>query len=287
MVPQRSNMAECTAPFIKTDKAVGSVYQLPCGRCPNCVARRTSQWSFRIMQESKVSYSAHFITLTYKTGELNISPNGFKTLSKRDVQLFFKRLRKAQDKIKFDFPIRYYAVGEYGGKTQRPHYHIILFNALNVEMIKKAWTLGEVHFGKVEGASIGYCLKYMEKDSKKKWYGSKDDRQQEFALMSKGLGKSYMSQDMLRWHKNDLVNRMYCNLEDGRKIGMPRYFKEKIYNENERNEIASYVVAKIGVETDKRYANLSDVQRQQRQRDIEQANIAKHKLMYKNSKKSD
>ena len=26
-------------------------------------------------------------------------------------------------------PLKYYAVGEYGGQTKRPHYHIVIFNA--------------------------------------------------------------------------------------------------------------------------------------------------------------
>jgi len=34
---------------------------------------------------------------------------------------------------------------------------------------------------------------------------------------------------MKKWHKSDLENRMYVNLEDGKKIAMPRYYKDKIY----------------------------------------------------------
>ncbi|AXB22553.1 replication initiation protein [Lynx canadensis associated microvirus CLP 9413] len=45
------------------------------------------------------------------------------TLAKRDFQLFMKRLRKAFP----DQKIRYFAAGEYGSETFRPHYHAILF----------------------------------------------------------------------------------------------------------------------------------------------------------------
>jgi hypothetical protein len=34
---------------------------------------------------------------------------------------------------------------------------------------------------------------------------------------------------MVDWHKSDLENRMYLTLEGGKKIAMPRYFKDKIY----------------------------------------------------------
>lgn len=47
-------------------------------------------------------------------------------VSKREIQLFLKRLRK-QLKRYTDEKIRYYAVGEYGPTTFRGHYHLELF----------------------------------------------------------------------------------------------------------------------------------------------------------------
>lgn len=178
-----------------------------------------------------------FVTLTYDTNHVPITKNGFMSLKKADLQKFFKRLRKLDPEAK----IKYYAVGEYGGKTMRPHYHIILFNSDHVK-VQKAWSLdnkviGSCHFGSVSGASVGYTLKYMMKPSKIPLHRN-DDRIKEFALMSKGLGAHYMSDKMVRWHKADLLDRMYCNIEDGKKIAMPRYYKDKIYAEHERERIA-------------------------------------------------
>lgn len=45
---------------------------------------------------------------------------------------------------------------------------------------------------------------------------------------------------MIRWHKADLVNRMYCNIEGGKKISMPRYYKQKLYDENEAATIQGF-----------------------------------------------
>lgn len=56
--------------------------------------------------------------------------------------------------------------------------------------------------------------------------------------MSKGLGASYLSERMVRWHKADLENRMYVNLEGGKKCTMPRYYKERMYSEAERKKIS-------------------------------------------------
>lgn len=205
---------------------------VPCGRCPNCCKRRISHWSFRLMQEDKKSSQSHFITLTYETPP--ISRNGFMSLRKKDCQDFFKRLRYYE---KDNTRIKYYLCGEYGGKTQRPHYHFIIFNC-GTDNISKAWELGHVHFGKVSAASVGYTCKYMAKPSKIPMHRN-DDRVPEFSLMSKGLGLDYLTPQMIKWHKDDLENRMYCVLRDGKKISMPRYYKDKMYSELDKKKLAN------------------------------------------------
>lgn len=202
--------------------------------------RRTSGWSFRLMKQGEVSESAHFVTLTYDTNNIPVSDNGFMTLRKTDLQKYFKRLRKLNP----DAEIKYYACGEYGGRTMRPHYHIILFNA-DIHHIEEAWSLdkkmlGHIHIGSVSDASIGYTLKYMSKGSKIPQHAN-DDRQKEFALMSKGLGKNYLSPQRIQYHKNDIEKRMFVNLKDGKKASMPRYYKDKIYNEEEKKRISKYM----------------------------------------------
>lgn len=231
-------MAQCMMPFLKKND-LGNEVLVPCGRCPECLKRRASGWSFRLMQEEKSAHSALFVTLTYNADHLQFTSRGFKTLHKPDLQNYFKRLRKlTTDKIK------YYACGEYGNhstKRMRPHYHVILFNSSTYDA-EKAWSLdgrslGHVHFGTVSGASIGYVLKYMTKPGLIPVHRN-DDRVKEFSLMSKGLGRSYLTPEMIAWHKNRLADRMYIPIEDGKKIAMPRYFKDKIYDDDERSYIA-------------------------------------------------
>lgn len=217
------------SPFGVKDKMTGETTGVPCGKCPACYARRVSQWSFRLVQEDKVAISSHFITLTYDTNNVPITQAGFMGLDKRDLQLFFKRLRKRHDR---SVRIRYFAVGEYGGKSMRPHYHVILFNA-DIKLIDQAWSLGMVHYGTVTGASIGYCMKYISKPSKIPLHKN-DDRKKEFAIMSQGLGITYLSPSMVKWHLSDGPNRMYVTTLDGKKIGMPRYYKNKIYSDSQR-----------------------------------------------------
>jgi hypothetical protein len=112
-------------------------------------------------------------------------------------------------------------------------------------MVKRAWaldnkTIGSIHIGKVTDASIGYTLKYMTKPGKIPQHKN-DDRQKEFSLMSKGLGNNYLTEQMIIWHKNKLTERMYVPMKDGKKIAMPRYYKDKIYNELEKMQVASFI----------------------------------------------
>jgi len=116
--------SRCITPFYKKEQTRGEHIPFPCGKCPPCKKRRTSGWSFRLVKEGERSLSALFITLTYDTEYVPITSNGYMSLDIKDLQKFFKRLRKLTNE-----KLKYYAVGEYGSTKMRPHYHIILYNA--------------------------------------------------------------------------------------------------------------------------------------------------------------
>lgn len=269
-------MPECFNPFL-VKRGKEEPLPVPCGKCPSCVKRKISQWSFRLMQQEKYSHDAYFITLTYDNNHVPITDRGYLTLVKRDLQLFFKRLRKLNST-----KISYYAVGEYGSKTQRPHYHIILFNC-HISTVQTAWRfegrdIGECHYGDVNGASVGYTLKYISKG--RRFHDSdSDDRQPEFALMSKRIGSQYLTDSMTKWHKSDINNRMYVQLKDGRRVAMPRYFKDKLYTEEERLIVADNTRKKM-VEGHKELT-------QQELWNRDQARIAEYRKMKLQSTKGD
>lgn len=154
--------------------SVSSSYKpirLPCGQCTFCRLEQSRQWAVRIMKEAKCHDQNSFLTLTYDDDHL---PE-HRSLNKKDLTLFFKRLRKSLSPKK----IRYYAVGEYGDKTQRPHYHVILFghdfsddrklykqreNPLyESKTLSDAWPLGFANFGDVTFESAAYCARYCLK----------------------------------------------------------------------------------------------------------------------------
>lgn len=206
----------------------------PCGRCPNCRKNRVRQWMFRLLQEEKQYEEAHFVTLTYDTRTVPITPKGFMSLRKKDLQDFWKRLRKAQPGTK----IRYYVVGEYGPKTDRPHYHAVVFGS-GADFIGPAWNLGEVHIGRVSGASVAYTAGYINKPGGKIPRGDWDDRAPQFSCMSKGLGASFLTPAVERFYLAD-ITRNYV-VQDGYKIGLPRYYRKKLpYTDEQREEMAEF-----------------------------------------------
>lgn len=197
---------------------------VPCGKCEACLSRKRQDWFFRLKQELKLHSNAHFITITYDDEHLPHSGN----VSKRDCQLFMKRLRKSIEPYK----VRYFLCAEYGPTTYRPHYHLILFgfpNGFDVEqVVTDSWKNGFVTIGTVTDASINYVCKYCINKSLEI-----EGKTPVFALMSTrpALGSNYVERYM-RYHKSG--KKFYCSDEFGRKQAMPRYYREKIFDEDER-----------------------------------------------------
>lgn len=226
---------QCLTPVaLKKPKDSDSEYAtvvVPCGKCPNCRLTRIQHWVFRLQQEDKIHMSAFFVTLTYSPENCPTTTNGFMTLDKRDCQLFFKRLRKATGCT----TIKYYLAGEYGGKTYRPHYHAIIFDAPDTA-IESSWTLGSVHFGQVSGDSIAYTAKYIDKPKRIPLH-EMDDRLPEFSLMSKRMGANYLNPENVKWHAEKEAS--FVVVPGGYVQSLARYYRDKIFpTKEERFSIA-------------------------------------------------
>lgn len=97
------------------------IQEIACGKCQECLINHANNWATRIMCEAKSHEKNCFVTLTYDNEHLPINQNHM-TLRKKDIQDFIKRLR-----YHIDENIAYFLCGEYGPRTFRPHYHMILF----------------------------------------------------------------------------------------------------------------------------------------------------------------
>lgn len=192
-----------------------SIVKLPCGQCIGCRLDYSREWANRLILELQDHDpdDCWFVTLTYDNDhivDLCRSEKGFYSLNKRDLQLFMKRLRRSIEPAK----VRFYAVGEYGGHTLRPHFHLILFNAplaqwsmeqlhksaigyvyQSSELLNGLWPFGYNVCAPVTWESCAYTARYMLKKLKGKesdFYDS-EGLERPFATMSRkpGIGKSY------------------------------------------------------------------------------------------------
>lgn len=219
----------CISPlFIRSSSSREFV---PCGKCNFCLSVKREEWTFRLLQEAKQSKTAAFLTLTYEDGTVPTTSDGLLDLRKRDLQLFQKRLRKENAKF-VPWPVRYYSVGEYGTRTERPHYHSIMFNVCKDVSARYSdiWSAGMVRVGDVNVASIHYVTKYVINR-----IGDYGGREPPFSLMSKrpGIGSSYLWTHA-EWHLDERRNYTNVNGKIGR---LPRYYKDYFYTSYERGEM--------------------------------------------------
>jgi len=208
---------------------------VPCGRCPACLKRRSGNWTFRLEQEYKRAETATFLTLTYDEDNIPTSDMGHQTIRKKHLQDFHKRLRTQTKRYwpEWNSKLTYYAVGEYGSKTHRPHYHSIMFNCHpelleHTEALEAIWQNGLVHHGSVNSKSISYVTGYVNKTKFVFPEEHVADREPEFSLMSKGIGANYLTDARVSYYQRLQVP--YLIVENGEKRAMPRYYKDKIYD---------------------------------------------------------
>lgn len=194
---------------------------IPCGHCAICRNNRREEWTIRLIEESKDHPTNVFITLTYETQPKN------NELDKQHLQAFFKQLRK-----KLNQKIRYYAVGEYGSKTQRPHYHALLFNVSinDINHIDDSWSHGFTRTNKVNIRRIAYTAKYHVNRT-----AFPEGLSPPFALMSKGIGRSYV--DKMKEYHEGRTDKAYYQMHQFKKR-LPRYYTDKLYTQEERAAIS-------------------------------------------------
>nr|AVQ10323.1 replication protein VP4 [Gokushovirinae environmental samples] len=188
-------------------------FPLPCGKCTMCKLERSRQWAVRLMHEAQLHERNSFVTLTYKDTELPDTPAraaadsaratsalglpqridsharaeththeiqpAAASLSKADLQAFTKRLNE-DCRRRFGNGVKYYACGEYGDRTQRPHYHIAIFGEdfsddrfpwklsngkqlWRSSRLERLWPHGDAYIGDLTYESAAYVARYVMK----------------------------------------------------------------------------------------------------------------------------
>lgn len=209
-----------------------------CGKCMECKKQKGRAWSVRLQEEIRNNKNGQFVTLTFSNesiAELKkdipntegyLLDNEIATLG---VRRFLERWRKKHKKS-----VKHWLVTELGHNgTENIHLHGIIFSEKK-EDIKEIWKYGFVYIGEyVNEATINYSIKYSTKiDDKHPNYTQK-------ILTSPGIGSGYTKRhdsQLNKFNKNGETKETYTT-KQGIKINLPIYYRNKIYNEDEREEL--------------------------------------------------
>lgn len=198
---------------------------VPCGRCHECQKRRMRDYAIRLLYELSEYPNSYFVTLTFneeKLAKWKDNPN-------KAVLMFLDRFRKAVNDNK---QIKHWFVAEFGSLHGRIHYHGFLFNLdfdkLSPDelqdLFEKYWGNGYVSVSKVQSdGAARYVSKYVTKSYSDGY--SNPPR----IISSVGIGKSYLTDDNIKWHKDSSGYLRPYILKGGYKISLPRYYAEKVF----------------------------------------------------------
>lgn len=217
--------------------------EIPCGQCILCRLEHARQWAVRITHEATLHDANSFITLTYN--DANLPPHG--SLHYEHLQKFWKRLRKNIGKL------RYYAVGEYGDKTLRPHYHACVFgHAFTAQrvflrqsptllwtspLLEDAWGMGNVSVGALTFESAQYTASYVTKklNNKRKYVRVDEETGELIPLIQPRAFPSRRPGIASAW-LNDYGKAVYDHdhvVINGRPQKPPKYYDQWLKNLNE------------------------------------------------------
>lgn len=262
---------ECLSPIYLRKDAL----YVPCGKCLICRGKLKAHWELRLQYESLAWPTSIFSTLTYNDMELpfcvsknlsedhvqrlkdirfKIPQNIFGTLYPTDVTLFLKRLRKAIAPS----TLRYYLVGEYGTETFRPHYHLHFFSdypfpedcqwardlqstrclscdrTCLVRHIREEWPYGHVVTYNSAPGTIAYVTSCHV-------FGTETPAGSlpSYHRMSRrpGIGDHWLGTASGWNYKNCIAAFTYT--PSGKKVGMPRYYRDRLFTLAERQSLLS------------------------------------------------
>lgn len=238
-----------------------------CERCIECKQQKARDWMIRLQEDIKTNTNAKFITLTFSNegltkalGEVmadkptNWDMKGYEldnAIATKAVRMWNERHRK-----KYKKACRHWLITELGHQgTDNIHMHGIIWMNENMisgkgkkqqtihwtDELAERWGYGWVWTHKMEGEkkinyvnnrTVNYITKYVTKtDELYKHYTP-------IILSSPGIGSNYTNTHAaIRNKYNGQQTRNYYRTENGYKMSLPKYWKNKIYNDEEREQL--------------------------------------------------
>lgn len=238
-----------------------------CNKCIECKRQKAREWGIRMQEEIKVNKNGKFIALTFSNESIKkITTEIRKNAAKKIIELrkykiekntieiekiikstkgyeldneiatyavrrWLERYRKQHKKS-----IRHWLVTELGHNgTENIHIHGIIWTDTIEDALDK-WIYGftypkterEKKTNYVNAASINYIIKYVNKiDKDHKHYNSK-------ILTSSGIGNKYNAKEN-KYNETE-TNETY-RTNTGNKLGLPKYYRNKIYTDEEKEQL--------------------------------------------------
>lgn len=205
-----------------------------CNKCMECMKQKSREWQVRLQEEIKGNkMKNYFVTLTFSNESIkeigeDINLEGYEKdneIAKIGMRRFLERWRK-----KYKVSVRHWFVTELGQKgTENIHMHGIIMTNEDKAEIEKIWKYGMVWIGEyVNARTINYIIKYVSKtDTLHKEYIPK-------ILTSAGIGNTYNAREN---KYNEKETKEYYRLNNGSKINLPIYYRNKAWSEEEREKL--------------------------------------------------
>lgn len=208
--------------------------EVPCGQCIQCRKKKARDWMIRLKNEVESDGNARGFTLSYSEEafiELTkaAKTNSANTIAKLSVKRFRERYRE-----KYGKSPKHWIVTEIGSKnTKRLHLHGIIWTTLDIKEIERLWKYGNVVEGrKVTRRTTKYMTKYMTKNN------IEDKGYKSIVLSSPRIGISWLeSKDAERAKYISGNTKEYIRTTTGHKIGLPDYYRKKIYTNTQREKL--------------------------------------------------
>lgn len=243
-----------------------------CGKCYECMKQKGRAWKVRLSEEIRNNPNAIFVTLTISDESWEKIKIKYTTSSEEDcikkmVRLFLERIRKKTKKS-----LKHWFTTERGEtNTERYHLHGLIWDDIGGALTQELWQYGFVYIGLfVNELTVNYVTKYITK---------RDKKHVEFTptvLCSPGIGEGYLnrSDSELNRYRESKTNETY-RLRNGVKLNLPIYYRNKLYTDEEREQLFLEKIKKgkvwiMGQECDIRdeatyFAMLHDAQKRAKQ----------------------
>lgn len=214
---------------------------IPCGECAECRKKISSGWRVRLIEELTTE-KMYFVTLTFSEESLHLLSEKLETfrnendIAKIAVKLFRERCRKHTKKSP-----KHWFITELGHQgTERIHLHGFLFGNWTKEMLAERWKYGKVDLDeRISVRTINYVVKYVTKvDKQNPGFKAR-------VLCSPGIGKQYIISEQVKrhaWHGKDTITTYL--LKNGREVGLPTYYRNKIWSDEQKSLLFGYKLDK-------------------------------------------